>query len=220
MESEIPLSVTSCNNICGNMRSPDEFVNELGQSKFMDGSFNKLPWLPTSKSEINIRKIYKYIFQSGAIVIALIIGGFLLLCKLELRIPTRRFCGTDMLYSDFYVELPSNSAENNTIANYVTKLAKRLYLSDEWEVGLAEINYTYSWYNVTDDERIRVAFFIPPTGIYYFNTKAQSQNDAPTISPSSRSLNIITAEIGELYTKYHNKNITEEEFKKFTFINN
>ena len=46
----------------------------------------------------------------------------------------------------FYVTLPSDSSgyyfPNKIIANFKTKLAKRIELKpDEWEVGLVEISY-------------------------------------------------------------------------------
>jgi len=57
---------------------------------------------------------------------------------------------------NFYVTLPSNvkSFSTNTVANYKTKLASRLILTDDWEVGLVEISYTLSWYNVPKKEPI------------------------------------------------------------------
>ena len=58
--------------------------------------------------------------------------------------------------SSFYVTLPSNSSmnyyPNNTLANYVTKLPHSFDLPGEWEVGLSEIQFPISWYNVTDRE--------------------------------------------------------------------
>src|SRR5262249_10221977 len=60
----------------------------------------------------------------------------------------------------FYVTLPSNVSSHdlyeNTIGNYVTKLAKVLRLDSSYEVGLSEISYTYSWYNIQTDQRIRL----------------------------------------------------------------
>ena len=37
---------------------------------------------------------------------------------------------------------------NNTLAQYVTNLPRRISLSDEWECGLTEIHYQHDWYNV------------------------------------------------------------------------
>ena len=37
---------------------------------------------------------------------------------------------------------------NNTLAQYVTNLPRRISLSGEWECGLTEIHYPHDWYNV------------------------------------------------------------------------
>jgi len=58
----------------------------------------------------------------------------------------------------FYITLPSNvvdkSFPNNTIANYTTILNQRISLKDKWEIGLSEISYTKSWYNVLNTHKI------------------------------------------------------------------
>ena len=56
--------------------------------------------------------------------------------------------------SDFYLVLPSNASmtthPNNTLAQYITNLPRRISLSGggEWECGLTEIHYPHDWYNV------------------------------------------------------------------------
>ena len=54
--------------------------------------------------------------------------------------------------SEFYIVLPSNSSmvthPNNTLAQYITNLPRRISLSGEWECGLTEIHYPHDWYNV------------------------------------------------------------------------
>ena len=54
--------------------------------------------------------------------------------------------------SDFYLTLPSNSSmdyfPDNTMTRYTTKLPKRIQLEGDWEVGLAEIQYTRLWFNI------------------------------------------------------------------------
>ena len=49
---------------------------------------------------------------------------------------------------NFYITLPSNvrSFSDNTISNYETLLPHTIYLQDDWEVGLVELQYTKSWY--------------------------------------------------------------------------
>ena len=57
-----------------------------------------------------------------------------------------------MASDDFYLVLPSNSSTsmypNNTLAQFVTNLPRRVSLSGEWECGLTEIHYPHDWYNV------------------------------------------------------------------------
>ena len=54
--------------------------------------------------------------------------------------------------SEFYIVLPSNSSmvtnPNNTLAQYITNLPRRISLSGDWECGLTEIHYPHDWYNV------------------------------------------------------------------------
>ena len=37
---------------------------------------------------------------------------------------------------------------NNTLAQYITNLPRRISLYGEWEYGLTEIHYPHDWYNV------------------------------------------------------------------------
>ena len=52
----------------------------------------------------------------------------------------------------FYITLPSNSSVNyypdNTLAHYTTKLANKVELEGDWEVGLAEISFPSEVENV------------------------------------------------------------------------
>ena len=54
--------------------------------------------------------------------------------------------------SEFYLVLPSNASMvthlNNTLAQYITNLPRRISLSGAWECGLTEIHYPHDWYNV------------------------------------------------------------------------
>ena len=54
--------------------------------------------------------------------------------------------------SEFYLVLPSNSSmvmhPNNTLAQYITNIPRRISLSGDWECGLTEIDYPHNWYNV------------------------------------------------------------------------
>ena len=67
--------------------------------------------------------------------------------------------------SQFYVTLPSNSSiryfpENKT-CRYTTKLHRPLALSEDFEVGLAEIQFQSTWYNVQESENY-IDFIIRP----------------------------------------------------------
>jgi hypothetical protein len=59
--------------------------------------------------------------------------------------------------SHFYITLPSDSSANyypdNTIARFTTKLPERIRLEGEYEMGLAEIIYPHTWYNVDNEDK-------------------------------------------------------------------
>ena len=99
--------------------------------------------------------------------------------------------------STFYVTLPSNSSmeyfPNNTLSNYGTKLPQPFDLKREWEVGLSEIQFRKTWYNLNEKEsRLHVtmydenqqfaqAFVSPPVGHYeHPNVLDKKINDATT----------------------------------------
>ena len=57
----------------------------------------------------------------------------------------------------FYLTLPSNSSSEffpeNTLTHYYTKLPHSINLTGgQWEVGLAEIQYPHTWYNIQGEE--------------------------------------------------------------------
>jgi len=61
-----------------------------------------------------------------------------------------------MMNSRFYVTLPSNSSTDyypdNTVAHYTMKLANKIELEGDWEVGLAEISFPSEVENVVRDQ--------------------------------------------------------------------
>ena len=66
---------------------------------------------------------------------------------------------------EFYITLPSNvksisTEKPNSISNYRTKLKRRIDLQSNqiWKVGLAEITYTKSWYNVREEKHVEMFF--------------------------------------------------------------
>jgi hypothetical protein len=56
----------------------------------------------------------------------------------------------------FYVTLPSDSSAdyypNNTVARFVTKLLEHIRLDGDYEMGLSELIYPHSWYNVDNKD--------------------------------------------------------------------
>ena len=65
---------------------------------------------------------------------------------------------------EFYVTLPSNSSmqyfADNKTSNFVTKLSRPLQLNGECELGLAEIDYPHTWYNIREGKN-SVEVYIP-----------------------------------------------------------
>ena len=49
---------------------------------------------------------------------------------------------------------------DNKTTNFVTKLSRTLQLDGEWEVGLAEIVYPHTWYNIRKG-KIQWKFTLP-----------------------------------------------------------
>ena len=64
--------------------------------------------------------------------------------------------------SQFYITLPSNSSlsyfPDNKTCRYTTKLQNALTLNEDYEVGLAEIQFQNTWYNVGEDNNWLVFF--------------------------------------------------------------
>jgi hypothetical protein len=58
----------------------------------------------------------------------------------------------------FYLTLPSDSSTayypENTIATYATKLPERIGLDGQYEVGLCELVYPHTWFNVDNGGEI------------------------------------------------------------------
>ena len=75
--------------------------------------------------------------------------------------------------SDFYVTFPCNSSmeyfPDNKTSNFVTKLSRTLKLDGEWEVGLAEIDYLHTWYNICEGKN-SVEIYAPDNLYLVFKT--------------------------------------------------
>ena len=70
---------------------------------------------------------------------------------------------------DFYLYLPSNTKHTgNTPGEFIVPLAQSYELVGEWEVGLIEIQYARTWYNVPSDQFVQVGntTILIPEGIY------------------------------------------------------
>lgn len=69
----------------------------------------------------------------------------------------------------FYLVLPSNSSmklyPENTLANFKVSLSQPIMLNDpdKWEVGLAEIRFPNSWYNIDEGKNYFEKDIINPT---------------------------------------------------------
>src|SRR6218665_3155910 len=63
---------------------------------------------------------------------------------------------TQYRMAHFYVTLPSNSSiryyPDNTTTRYTTRLENTLALTGDWEVGLIEIQYQHTWFNLDSIE--------------------------------------------------------------------
>ena len=66
--------------------------------------------------------------------------------------------------SEFHFTLPSDSSmqyfPDNKTSNFVTELPRTLQLDGEWEVGLAEIDYPHTWYNIHEGKN-SVEIYVP-----------------------------------------------------------
>jgi len=87
---------------------------------------------------------------------------FGLLCwvvALVICCPARRWNWKDEM---FYLTLPSNSSmttfHENSLSDYTTKLPMDMCLEGQWEVGVAEILYPHSWFNMVGPRKNFLAF--------------------------------------------------------------
>ena len=78
----------------------------------------------------------------------------------------------------FYVTIPSNDlkySETNSLASFRVDTVEPLHVGDDYEVGLAEISYTSSWYNLTTDGYVGLSI---GQEIHYHTVKAGRYADA------------------------------------------
>jgi uncharacterized FlaG/YvyC family protein len=62
----------------------------------------------------------------------------------------------EFIYLESNVKRTHPDQVSNSLSNFNTHLAKKFNFSSDWEVGLAEISYSKSWFNLMADERIAV----------------------------------------------------------------
>jgi|GEM_PF-3634209 len=114
----------------------------------------------------------KSIFKVSLVILeilCLLIAIIFIVININLRKSKFKFCAVkdfealmeNKSESSFYIHLLSNvknhqSHRNNTVANFVTKLPDKINLTNEWEVGLAEISYTKSWFNIRENFKLSI----------------------------------------------------------------
>ena len=72
----------------------------------------------------------------------------------------------------FYMTLPSDSSEkyfpDNTVASFTSRLSHGIRLDGDYEVGLAEFIYPYSWFNFTNvDDEVHAHFVNTDSGVIF-----------------------------------------------------
>jgi hypothetical protein len=90
------------------------------------------------------------------------------------------------------------SNEQNKSAEFETALAKPIELNGSWEVGLMEMSYPHTWFNIKED--------------YYLGLlTTRSETEGVKIVNTDETL-----EIGEIETKLHIKQILTDMQLKMT----
>lgn len=124
----------------------------------------------------------------------------------------------------FYITLPSDSSEkyfpDNTVAHFTTRLPHRIRLDGEYEVGLAEFIYPYSWFNFTNvDDEIHAHFVKTDSGEIFAMCSFPSGQYANEVI-LAKGLNDKLAEAIVLTCNRKDLNVTfkyDEVFRKMTF---
>ncbi|GIY56170.1 uncharacterized protein CDAR_283341 [Caerostris darwini] len=111
----------------------------------------------------------------------------------------------------FYLTLPSNSSlhnfPNKKSSSFVTQLPSSITLDGQWEVGLAEIIYYHTWYNVNDMNNM----FGFDMGDGKLNTRKLSPGSYETI-PDILKVIALTSHEGKINFKFnhHTKRVKIE----------
>ncbi len=54
--------------------------------------------------------------------------------------------------TSFYLVLPSNSSSSNNLSSFQVHLPKQVELENAWEVALVEMQFTLSWFNISEQD--------------------------------------------------------------------
>ena len=101
----------------------------------------------------------------------------------------------------FYLTLPSNSSfdhfPNNTLSECTTKLPQEINLEGSWEVGIAEISYPHTWYNVSEE------------GEYWLHYEYKHRVVRVTLEPGyyESPKSIVSALVEEFKKRYGKENL-------------
>src|SRR6266699_6622984 len=114
-----------------------------------------------------------------------------------------------MMHENFYIELPSNvmTFADNTVSSFTTRLNRTIILDKSYEVGLAEIDFTYSWFSIPDVSIIRVISY-NSDGTSSRITVKKNPNAEMRSLINQASLGIITE---DQYAKQNVKEYTKSE---------
>ena len=130
--------------------------------------------------------------------------------------------------NDFYLTLSSNSSTDvyseNTIANFKTKLPNRIELDGQWEVGIAEMQYPHSWYNLREEDGLSKVLTLDSNGaLVIFNARI-SPGYYDTIEDLLRRIENDIAKsvnlLGSISLQYDkiSRKITAKIASKFSFV--
>lgn len=109
------------------------------------------------------------------VILIFVITITVVVLKYSRNVKPVKFCEAEELMSNlnknmtsFYIHLASNvkdPLDKNTISNFTTKLSTVLRLDRSWAVGLAEISYSKSFYNINKIQEISL---YDDNGSYYW----------------------------------------------------
>ena len=124
----------------------------------------------------------------------------------------------------FYMTLPSDSSKkyfpDNTVATFKSRLPHRIRLDGDYEVGLAEFIYHYSWFNFTNvDDDIHAHFVNTDSGAIFAMCSFPSGQFASEVI-LAKGVNDKLAEV--IVTSRNRKDLRvvfkyDEVFRKMTF---